>query len=328
MGTRHRPHLPMTTLHLLPTPATGRPRSRLPLPLAFAVVAAIDAIAFYASATPSPLYGLYQSRWHFSTPVLTLVYATYAVGVLVALLLVGGISDQAGRRPVLALSLVGLLASMGLFIGAGSVGWLFAARAVQGVATGATLGAAGAALLEFHPTGDARRVALVTGAVNLSGLGVGALLSSLVVDLLPAPRVVPYIVVTAAILLLLALIPTLPEPVAEPQRPRLRPQRPGVPHAIRWPFPTDREVHGHQGPGGKSGGRAVKVVDLTSGDLRRVSGSEIERSVRIEDRGAGVSRGQIRRSALRRRPGRWQDARTWRPRIGHAAENPFVWPLG
>jgi len=80
--------------------------------------------------------------------------------------------------------------------------------------------------------------------------------------------------------------------------------------------------------GGKSGGRAAKAVDLTSGDLRRVSGLETERSVRIEDRGAGVSRGHIRRSALRRRPERWQDARTWRPRIGHAAENPVVWPLG
>jgi hypothetical protein len=80
--------------------------------------------------------------------------------------------------------------------------------------------------------------------------------------------------------------------------------------------------------GVKSGGRAVKAIDLTSGDLRRISGLETERSVRIEDRGAGVSRGHIRRSALRRRPERWQDARTWRPQIGHAAENPVVWPLG
>ena len=47
------------------------------------------AVAFYASATPSPLYGVYQARWHFSTPVLSLVYATYAIGVLVSLLLVG-----------------------------------------------------------------------------------------------------------------------------------------------------------------------------------------------------------------------------------------------
>jgi MFS family permease len=212
----------MNTLHLLTAPAARRTWPRRPRLLAFAVVAAIDAIAFYASATPSPLYGIYQSRWHFSTPVLTLVYATYAVGVLAALLLVGGISDQTGRRPVLALSLVGLLGSMGLFLAADSVGWLFAARALQGLATGAALGAAGAALLEFHPTGDARRVALVTGAVNLSGLGAGALLSSLLVDLVPAPRVVPYIVVVAAILLLLGLIATLPEPVSERRRPRLR----------------------------------------------------------------------------------------------------------
>ena len=47
------------------------------------------AVAFYASATPSPLYGVYQAQWHFSTPVLSLVYATYAIGVLVSLLLVG-----------------------------------------------------------------------------------------------------------------------------------------------------------------------------------------------------------------------------------------------
>jgi hypothetical protein len=60
----------------------------------------------------------------------------------------------------------------------------------------------------------------------------------------------------------------------------------------------------------------------------RISGLETERSVRVEDRGAGVSRGRIRRSALRRRPERWQDARTWRPRTGHAAEYPVVWPLG
>src|ERR1035437_3052605 len=33
--------------------------------------------------------------------------------------------------------------------------------------------------------------------------------------------------------------------------------------------------------GGKSGGRAVKAVDLTSGDLRRVSGLETERAARL-----------------------------------------------
>src|SRR5580658_1991201 len=76
-------------------------RGRLPLPLAFGAVAAVIGLALFASATPSALYGVYEARWHFSTPVLTLVYGVYAIGVLTSLLLVGGLSDQVGRRPVL-----------------------------------------------------------------------------------------------------------------------------------------------------------------------------------------------------------------------------------
>ncbi len=38
--------------------------------------------------------------WHFSPVTLTLIYATYAFGVLGALLLAGGVSDDVGRRPV------------------------------------------------------------------------------------------------------------------------------------------------------------------------------------------------------------------------------------
>src|SRR5436305_932765 len=74
----------------------------------FAVASAVIGLALFASATPSPIYALYQERWHFSTPVLTLVYAVYCFGVLAALLLVGRISDDVGRRPVLAASLAGL----------------------------------------------------------------------------------------------------------------------------------------------------------------------------------------------------------------------------
>lgn len=203
---------------------------------AFGAVAAVIAVAFYASATPSPLYGVYQARWHFSTPVLSLVYATYAVGVLVSLLLVGSLSDQTGRRPVLAWSLAGLLVSAAIFTAASSVAWLFAARALQGLSTGAALGAAGAALIDLHPTANTRTAALVNGVVALGGLGIGALLSSALVQYLPAPRVVPFLVVAAMIVLLLGLVSAMPEPVSRQGRTVIRPQRPGVPPETRGPF--------------------------------------------------------------------------------------------
>lgn len=203
---------------------------------AFGAVAAVIAVAFYASATPSPLYGVYQAEWHFSTPVLSLVYATYAIGVLISLLAVGSLSDQAGRRPVLAWSLVGLFVSAVIFTTASSVAWLFIARAVQGLATGGALGAAGAALIDLHPTANTRTAALVNGVVALAGLGIGALLSSALVQYLPAPRVVPFVVVAAMVALLLALVGVMPEPVSRQDRLAVRPQRPAIPRETRGPF--------------------------------------------------------------------------------------------
>jgi MFS family permease len=104
---------------------------RLPSPLDFALAAGLTALALFASATPTPLYADYATRWHFSTPVLTAVYATYAIAVLTALLLIGRLSDDVGRRPVLQWALVGLLGATLLFMAARSVEWLFAARALR-----------------------------------------------------------------------------------------------------------------------------------------------------------------------------------------------------
>src|SRR4029079_2127534 len=69
--------------------------------LAYALAAAVIGLSLFASVTPSPLYGTYSEMWGFSPAVLTLVYATYASGVLTTLILAGRISDEVGRRPVL-----------------------------------------------------------------------------------------------------------------------------------------------------------------------------------------------------------------------------------
>ncbi|MFL5875805.1 MAG: MFS transporter, partial [Solirubrobacteraceae bacterium] len=120
--------------------------------LAYVLVGSVIGLGLFASATPSPLYETYRELWGFSPVVLTLVYATYAFGVLTALLLAGSVSDAIGRRPVLLLALGALMVTTVLFMLADSVAWLFVARAIQGLATGLALGAAGAALLDLHPS--------------------------------------------------------------------------------------------------------------------------------------------------------------------------------
>ena len=197
--------------------------------LAYALAGAIIGLALFASGTPSPLYGIYRELWGFSPLVLTLVYATYAFGVLAALLLAGRVSDDVGRRPVLLAALATLMGATVLFMLADSVVWLFVARGVQGLATGAALGAASAALLDLHPRRDPAGVGLTNGVVSAGGIGLGVLVSAAFVEFLPAPRVLPYVALFVLFAIALEGVWRMPEPVAERSRLRLTPQWPSVP---------------------------------------------------------------------------------------------------
>jgi MFS family permease len=199
-------------------------------------VGGVIGLALFASGTPSPLYGIYRQLWDFSPAVLTLVYATYAFGVLAALILAGRISDEVGRRPVLLVALGTLTVTTVLFMVADSVVWLFFARGLQGLATGAALGAASAALLDLHPRRDPSGVGLTNGVVSAGGMGLGVLVSAAFVQLLPAPRVLPYVALFVLFVIAFAGVLAMPEPVEDRSRPRLTPQRPSVPAAIRRPF--------------------------------------------------------------------------------------------
>jgi MFS family permease len=213
------------------------PASRtLSQPAAYGLAAAVIGLALFASGTPSPLYVTYRELWGFSSIVLTLVYATYAFGVLASLLLAGRVSDEVGRRPVLLIALTALMGATVLFMVASSVAWLFAARAIQGLATGLALGSASAALLDLHPRRDPGAVGLTNGVVSAAGMGLGVLVSATLVEFAPAPRLLPYVVLFALFVLALTAVLRMPEPVETRARPRLTPQRPRVPAVVRRPF--------------------------------------------------------------------------------------------
>ncbi|MGH2712500.1 MAG: MFS transporter, partial [Thermoleophilaceae bacterium] len=61
-----------------------------------------------------PLYHIYRQERGFSELMITVIFATFAAGVIAALLLFGRVSDQIGRRrallPGLALSALNAVA--------------------------------------------------------------------------------------------------------------------------------------------------------------------------------------------------------------------------
>lgn len=215
--------------------------SQLPRALAFWLLAAVLTLLLAASAAPSPLYLVYQQRWHFSPLDLTSVYAANSLALLVTLLFVGSLSDHLGRRPVLLAAVAVELVSMLVFAEARGLAWLFAARIIQGVATGAATGALSAGLIDLQPPGS-RLGALLTNVASAGGLALGALGCGLLVSYGPAPtRLVYWLLVTAltAALPLLAIVPeTVPREAMAADggwRRSLRP-RVGVPAPVRAAF--------------------------------------------------------------------------------------------
>lgn len=207
-------------------------RSRLALP----IVAFMMFLTTMASNAPSPVYVLYQQRFHLSDLGVTLVFAAYAGGVMVALFAVGGLSDLIGRRRVLAPALDLLAVSAVLFASAQGVAWLYAARAVQGLATGAITGAATAAMVELEPHGDRQRASYINTLMFVSGAAVGPLLFGCLVQFLPWPLQLPFLVEIGLVSVGLLGLRLLPETVPREARRRWTIQRPSVPRAIVGPF--------------------------------------------------------------------------------------------
>jgi MFS family permease len=155
-------------------------------------------LAFLAgSSVPTPLYALYQAEWHFSPITTTIVFGIYALAVLAALLTVGALSDYVGRRPVLLAALTLQAVVMLVFATAGGVPQLLLARILQGLATGAAAGTIGAGMLDLHRA----RGTIANAVAPLLGTGSGALASGLLVQYLPAPTHLGYLVLFGVFLL-------------------------------------------------------------------------------------------------------------------------------
>jgi MFS family permease len=124
-----------------------------------------------------------------------------------------------------------------LFAEAQGVAWLFAARTLQGVATGIATAAISAALIDLQPPHRHRLGALLAASAPMTGLAVGALGSGLLVQYGPQPTRLVYWLLLAGFAL--AALATLAIPETVERRARwassLRPTV-GVPVSLRGDF--------------------------------------------------------------------------------------------
>jgi MFS family permease len=181
---------------------TSRFRRRLSPRTSFWITAAGYLGLMMAGSAPSPIYPLYQQRWHFATSTLTELFAVYALVLLLALLTVGGLSDHIGRRPVIAIGLLLFAADMIVFATASGVGQLFLARILQGLAAGLSIGAMSAGLIDLAPPGKLRFATVLGALIPAVGLASGAVLTGALVRWAPEPLHLVYLLMAALFLVL------------------------------------------------------------------------------------------------------------------------------
>ena len=193
----------LLTNHVLET----LPRTRY----AFVLLAYAFAAIMVGTTLPTPIYALYADRMHFGVLTTTVIYATYAGGVLFALLAFGRWSDAVGRRPLLLAGTVCALASAAVFLAADSVPLLLLGRVLSGLSAGIFTGTATAAVIEAAPPKWHNRAAAVATAANVGGLGAGPLLAGLLVQYAPEPLRLTFIVHIGLVLLAAVAVVVVPE---------------------------------------------------------------------------------------------------------------------
>jgi hypothetical protein len=180
-------------LALTPAALPQARAGRLSASAAFYLQASIMVSFLAGSSAPTPLYAVYQAEWGFSPITVTVVFGIYAIAVLGALLTLGALSDHLGRRPILIAAATLQAVAMLIFATAGGISGLLLARIVQGLSTGAAAGAVGAGMLDI----DRTKGTVANGVAPLIGTATGGIASGLMVQYLPAPTHLIYLVLFA-----------------------------------------------------------------------------------------------------------------------------------
>ena len=246
------------------TVTAGRARTA-----AFLVVAGAWFAMMAGSNVATPLYAIYEREFGFSSAVLTLVFATYALcpGAVAA-------AVRAALGPARAAAGDGRgvrhrhASASRCSRSPPACAWLFAARAVQGLAVGMISGAAAAALVELDPAPQEDRAALFAALAQAGGSASGPIIAGMLAEWAPKPLVLPFALFAALGVVATVAALAIPEP-GRVVPGRLRVVRPSVPREIRVAVRA-RERHRRGGLGRR------RAVALRRALLRRRPARHVE----------------------------------------------------
>ncbi|MFM0008813.1 MFS transporter [Paraburkholderia sediminicola] len=205
-------------------------------PIAFLAVALAFAINMMGTTLPTAIYRYYQLQYGFTPTLITVIYASYAIGVLGALLLVGNWSDQLGRRRMLLAGLCASAASALTFLFSDGLALLMLGRLLSGISAGIFTGTATVAVIELAPPARRGKAMLAATASNMLGLGCGPLLSGILVELFPWPMRLPYAAHLALVGVATLVVLGVPETATIPARVKLGIQKISLPSEVRRAF--------------------------------------------------------------------------------------------
>src|SRR3954470_9110896 len=206
----------------------------------WAVVFAFATVLAF-STVPTPLYSIYQARDGFSTFLLTVIFAAYGVGVILALFFAGHASDWLGRRRTLVPAVLASLLSAVVFLLWRDLPGLLVGRVLSGLSVGIVTATASAYLAELHvgerPGASPKRAQVLATTANLGGLALGPIVAGVLAQTVGSPLTVPFVLFGALLAVAAIGVALAPETVPPPQpRPAYHPQRVAVPSEARTSF--------------------------------------------------------------------------------------------
>lgn len=202
---------------------------------AFWAAAFVLALVLWSSGAPSTLYPIYAAQWGLSPLIITTVFASYPLTLLVVLPIFGNLSDRLGRRRVMVAGVALIAASAIVFALAPNVAFLFIGRILQGAGAGLAIGAGTAALVENNTSSSPRFASSMATLSTATGLTLALVVSGALAQFFPLPLLWSYVVLLVLSLASIAALLRAPDDNPGHAQP-WRPQLPRFAQGMRMPF--------------------------------------------------------------------------------------------